>query len=160
MRHFSLCKVAPSEPSRAGAGTWRWQAQSEAALGADGFAFNTNRRGFQRGSNGLERTCRPRLTRYVDGPASRSARQRLRGQDSGPNQEPHGVPRGSDQPREEYESRRRQTRASDRRQRSPGDRLEMRLRRGPSQPIIAKDKPLLSGAPMTFLCHSLLPHRA
>ena len=30
--YFSLCKIAQSEPSRAGAGTWRWHALSEAAL--------------------------------------------------------------------------------------------------------------------------------
>lgn len=156
MRHFSLCRIAPREPSRAGASTWRWHAQSEAALGADGFAFNTNRRGFQRASNGLERTCRPRLTRCVDGPASRSARQRPRRQDPGPNQAPHGVPGGADQPREEYEPCSRQTRANDRPQRSP---LRPGIALGPRtirSPIIAKKTSPLSAVPATYTCHSPL----
>src|SRR5713101_2693624 len=40
------------------------------------------------------RTCRPRLARCPDGPASRSARQRPPGEHSGPNQEPRGAPGG------------------------------------------------------------------
>jgi hypothetical protein len=33
MMYFSLCKIAQSEPSRSGAGTWRRQAHSQAAPG-------------------------------------------------------------------------------------------------------------------------------
>src|SRR5438309_5729029 len=40
------------------------------------------------------RTCRPRLARYPDGPASRSARQRPPGEHAGRNQEPRGAPGG------------------------------------------------------------------
>jgi len=44
-------------------------------------------------------TCRPRRPRKDNGPASRSARHRLRGKRSGPNQELHGAPDGPDSDR-------------------------------------------------------------
>jgi hypothetical protein len=96
MRHFSLCKIAQSEPSRARASTWRWQAQSEAALRCRRIRVQHESTWLPEGKKWPGRTCRPRLTRCVDGPASLSARQRPRGQGSGPNQEHHGTPGGTD----------------------------------------------------------------
>jgi hypothetical protein len=54
MRHFSLCTIAQSEPSRGGAGTWHGRFSRRPLPGADGFVFNTNRRGFESESNGKE----------------------------------------------------------------------------------------------------------
>ena len=66
MRYFSLCKIAQSEPSRSGAGTWLRQAHSQATPSADGLVFNTSGQEQWPG-----RTCRPRLLEG-DGPASQA----------------------------------------------------------------------------------------
>jgi hypothetical protein len=103
MLHVSLCKIAPSEPSRAGAGTWRRQVQSKAAPRCRRVRVQHESTPIRNGEQWPGRTCRPRLTRCVDGPASRNARQRPRGKRSGPNQAPDGAPGGTDQRREEYD---------------------------------------------------------
>jgi hypothetical protein len=75
------------------AGTWqrtralRWQ------LHAAADRAEHDRRAWETGALAT-RTCRPRLARCPDGPASRSARQRPPGEHSGPNQEPRGAPGG------------------------------------------------------------------
>ena len=107
---FSLCKIAPSESSRAGAGTWRRQVQSMTAPRCRRIRVQRESTRIRNGEQWPGRTCRPRLTLCVDGPASLSARQRPRGQRSGPDQEPHGAPGGTVQRREEYDRGGRWTR--------------------------------------------------
>jgi hypothetical protein len=55
MLHFSLCKIARRVNHRVveqAPGDGRFSRRP--LLGADGFVFNTNRRGFESGSNGQE----------------------------------------------------------------------------------------------------------
>ena len=54
MLHFSLCKIARSEPSRVGAGTWRRQVQGMANPRCRRVRIYTNQRGFNRRSNGQD----------------------------------------------------------------------------------------------------------
>ncbi len=66
---------------------------SEVAAPRCGGRAEHERRAWETGALAT-RTCRPRLARCPDGPASRSARQRPPGEHSGPNQEPRGAPGG------------------------------------------------------------------
>ena len=72
--HFSSFRMAPGEPSRRRASTWQRQVQSKAALRANGFACNTNQRGFRTGSIGREEPV-GLASLDSDGPASQSRRQ-------------------------------------------------------------------------------------
>ena len=68
--HDSLCKIAPSEPSRGGAGTWRRQVPSKAAPRWQRVRVQHESTRLQIGEQWPGRTCRPRATRWGDGPAS------------------------------------------------------------------------------------------
>lgn len=70
MTHFSLCKIAPSEPSRGGAGTWRRQVQAQAAPRCRQVRVQHESTRLRIGEQWPGRTCRPRATRSSDGPAS------------------------------------------------------------------------------------------
>jgi hypothetical protein len=54
MLHFSLCKIARSEPSRGRVGTWRQQVQRKANPRCRRVRVYTNQRGFYRRSNGQD----------------------------------------------------------------------------------------------------------
>ena len=70
--HFSLCKIAQSEPSRGGAGTWRRQVQSKAAPRCRRIRVQHESTWTRNGDQWSGRTCRPRATRWSDGPASQA----------------------------------------------------------------------------------------
>jgi hypothetical protein len=70
MLHFSLGKIAQSEPSRGGAGTWRRQVQSKAAPRYRRIRVQHESTWTRNGELWPGRTCRPRATRWSDGPAS------------------------------------------------------------------------------------------
>src|SRR5713226_6873439 len=54
MLHFSLCKIAQSEPSRGGAGTWQRQVQAKAAPRCRQVRVQHESTRIQNGSNGQE----------------------------------------------------------------------------------------------------------
>jgi hypothetical protein len=72
MMHFSLCKIALSEPSRGGAGTWRRHVQAKAAPPCRQVRGKHESTRIQSGEQWPGRTCRPRTTRWSDGPASQA----------------------------------------------------------------------------------------
>ncbi len=72
MMHFSLCKIAQSEPSRGRAGTWRRQVQSKAAPRCRRVRVQHESTRIRIGEQWQGRTCRPRATRCGDGPASQA----------------------------------------------------------------------------------------
>jgi len=70
MLHFSLCQIALSEPSRRGVGTWRRQPQSQAAPRCRRARVQHEATRNHNEEQQPRRTCRPRATRWSDGPAS------------------------------------------------------------------------------------------
>ena len=110
--HFSSFGMAPGEPSRRRASTWQRQVQSKAALRANGFACNTNQRGFRTGSIGREEPA-GLASLDSDGPASQSRRQGHPTNASVQNQEPHEAPDGNQQSSASYAARVRRARTAE-----------------------------------------------
>jgi hypothetical protein len=70
MTHFSFCKIAQSEPSRGGVGTWRWQVQSQAAPRYRWVRVQHEPTWIRNREQRPGRTCQPRTTQGSNGPAS------------------------------------------------------------------------------------------
>ena len=68
MTDFSFCKIAPSEPSRGGVGTWRWQVRSQAAPRRQRVRVHHEPTWIKTGEQRPGKTCQPRTTRWSDGP--------------------------------------------------------------------------------------------
>ena len=74
MLHSPLRKVAQSEPSRRGAGTWRRQVQLQAAPRCRRVRVQHESTRIHNREQWPGRTCRPRATRWSDEPASPARR--------------------------------------------------------------------------------------
>src|SRR5258708_28779623 len=72
MLHFSLCKIAQREPSRGGAGAWRRHVPSQAAPRHRRVRVQQESTWIRHEEQWPGRTCRPRTTRWRDGPASQA----------------------------------------------------------------------------------------